>query len=283
MLVQVSAGPLCIRGVSVGGIYTCLHVPALDAVLDTGLAPRSMAAANHIFLSHGHADHAGALAALLGIRALLGKSRPPRLYLPREIAGDLQDALAAMSRLQRHPLVVHPVPMAPGDTEPLGSDLWVRALRTYHPVPSLAYEFVRRINKLRPEYRDLSGPEIAARRRRGDQLFDQVERCELAYATDTLALVLDREPSLLRSRVLVLECTFLDERKDVATARAGCHIHLDELIERADRFENEAVVLMHFSQIYRPDEVRQLLDRRCPPRLRERLVPLLPRRNSWPG
>jgi ribonuclease Z len=101
--------------------------------------------------------------------------------------------------------------------------------------------------------------------------------------TDTLVTVLDQNPDLYQTRVLVLECSFLDERKDLESSRAGCHIHLDELLERADCFQNDKVVLMHFSQIYRPDEIPDILARRCPPRLLERIVPFVPRRKHGPG
>ena len=84
-------------------------------------------------------------------------------------------------------------------------------------------------------------------------------------------------------RVLIIECTFLDERKSLEAARAGCHIHLDEMIERADRFENEHIVLMHFSQLYRPDEVARMLDARVPPALRRRIIPFAPASAHWPG
>lgn len=283
MLTRVDAGAVTIRGVSVGGIYTSLHVPELGALFDVGIAARSSAAVDHIFLSHGHVDHAGALSSLLGIRALVGKQTPPRVYLPAEIEDDLREALTAMSRMQRYELAIDAVPLRPGDEVEMKGDLRVRAFRTYHPVPSLGYQILRHIRKLRPAYRGLSGPEIRDRRRAGDDIFDTTSRTELAYATDTLVEVLDREPSLFESRTLILECTFLDDRKPRPIARAGCHIHLDELLERADRFANEALVLMHFSQIYRPPDVVSLLDERCPPALRRRIVPFVPTREHWPG
>jgi ribonuclease Z len=283
VVTEVRAGGFTFRGVSLGGIYTALHVPELHVALDAGWPLRASATARRLFLSHGHVDHAGGLPALLGVRALFGVSRPLQLHLPAEIAGPMADALAAMGAMQRHDLGVELVPMAPGDEVDLAGDLRVRAFRTYHPVPSLGYLLVRRVSKLRPELRGLSGPEIAARRRAGEAVAEASDRLELAYATDTLAVVLDREPSLYECRVLVLECTFLDGRKPLAEARAGCHIHLDELLERADRFRNEAIVLMHFSQLYRPDEVHDILARRLPDDLRARVVPFAPRGGEWPG
>jgi ribonuclease Z len=283
MVTEVQTHGLTLRGVSLGGIYTSLHVPELDSLFDVGWPLRSAATVRHLFLSHGHVDHAGGLSTLLGVRALFSHPRPLRLFLPAEIAPFMTDALAAQARMQRYPFEVDMVAMQPGDDVALRGDLHVRAFRTYHPVPSLGYVIVRRVAKLLPQLVGLSGPEIAERRRSGEVVSQHVERLELAYATDTLAVVLDREPAVLESRVLVLECTFLDERKPLADARAGCHIHLDELIERAHLFKNEALVLMHFSQLYRPAEVHQILDQRLPQELRDRVVPFAPDRDDWPG
>lgn len=283
MLTTVTAGPYTLRGISVGGVYTSIAVPELGIVFDAGSSPRSSGAIDTILLSHGHVDHIGALPALLGIRALHGKTRPPRVVMPAEIVGDLTAALAAISRLQRWPLEIEAIGMSPGDELVLRGDLRVRAVRTFHPVPSLAYVLVRRIAKLKAELAGLPGSEIAARRRAGEDVTDFDDRLELAYATDTLVSVLDHAPELLRCRVLIVECTFLDGRKTVEGARAGCHIHLDEIIERADRFENEHIVMMHVSQIYRPDEVAAVLDARVPPGLRKRIIPFVPTTTSWPG
>jgi ribonuclease Z len=283
VLTQVQTNGFTLRGVSLGGIYTSLHVPQLDSVFDVGWPLRTAASARHLFLSHGHVDHAGGLSTFLGMRALFSHPRPVRLFLPAEIAPVLTEALAALSRLQRYDLAVDLVPMMPGEEVALRGDLLVRAFRTYHPVPSLGYLIVRRVAKLLPQLRGLSGPDIAERRRRGEVVSESIDRLELAYATDTLAVVLDREPAMLESRVLILECTFLDERKPLADARAGCHIHLDELIERAHLFRNESVVLMHFSQLYRPGEVREILYRRLPEPLRSRVVAFAPQADEWPG
>lgn len=283
MLTSVTAGPYTVRGVSVGGVYTSIHVPELGVLFDTGISPRSFGAIDTILLSHGHADHIGALPALLGIRALHGKTKPPRVVMPQEIVEDLSVALAALTKLQRWPLDIEALGMLPGDEIALRPDLHVRAVRTFHPVPSLAYLLVRKVAKLRPELHGLAGPEIAARKRAGEDITEIEDRLELAYATDTLISVLDHSPELLKARVLIMECTFLDERKSIEAARAGCHIHLDEIIERADRFENEHVVLMHVSQLYRTDEVAQILDRRVPPALRKRIIPFVPAEGHWPG
>ncbi|WP_426751877.1 MBL fold metallo-hydrolase [Myxococcus sp. Y35] len=284
MMTEVKAGPYTVRGISVGGVYTSLQVPELDAVLDVGLPIRSFCGTDRIFLSHAHPDHASGLGAFLGIRGLIGKATPPRVFLPAEIEANVQDALAAMSRLHHTTMAVHTVPMRPGDEQPLGRGLFVRAFQTHHPGPSLGYQFFRRVTKLRPEYQALPPQEIATRRQAGEDLFNEVERLELAYATDTLSRVLETEPSLLDSRVLILECTFVDaSHTTVEDAQAWGHLHLDELIARADQFRNETLILMHFSQSASPEVVHATLRARLPPALSERVRVFAPETGRWFG
>lgn len=283
MLTSVSAGALTIRGISVGGVYTSLAVPELGLGFDMGMALRSFSGMDTLLLSHAHADHAGALPAFLGLRALHGRTAPLRVVLPAEVVDPLVSALTAMAELQRWPLQIAPVPMREGEKVALRGDLEVRAVKTFHPVPSLGYLVVRRIAKLKPELHGLDGPEIARRRRAGEDVVNIEERPQLAYVTDTLVNVFDHHPDLLRAPVLISECTFLDDRKSLEATRAGCHIHLDELLERADSFHNEHIVLMHFSQLYTPEEVRAILDRRLPPSLRDRVIAFAPPSGHWPG
>ncbi len=280
MLSNVQAGPYTIRGVSLGGVYTSLYVQELDAMLDVGMAPRQYASARNLFLSHGHADHVGAIGTLMGIRGL-HRIPAPRVFLPAAIADDVKATLDALAKMQRYDMAVELVPMEPGDEQPFKGNVFVRAFRTHHPVPSLGYQFVRRTQKLRPEFAAFPGPEIARRKAAGENLFYTNESLELAYATDTLLRVIDTHPSLLQTRVLILECSFLDEKKDLESSRAGCHVHLDELLERASDFQNDALVLMHFSQLYEPRMVREILTRRCPPELLKRIVPFLPTGDTW--
>jgi ribonuclease Z len=284
MLTEVQAGPYTIRGISIGGVYTSLQVPELNVVLDAGVPLRTFATTDHVFLSHGHSDHASSLGALLGIRGLVGKHSPAQVFLPAEIESAVQEALAALQRLHRSEISVETIPMLPGDTRKVYRDIWVRAFRTHHAGPSLGYQFFRRITKLKPEHQDLPGEEIGRLRREGvPGVFDEIERLELAYATDTLSKVLESAPSILESRVLILECTYLDDKRTVEETQERLHVHLDEIIARADRFQNEALVLMHFSQLYSPDHVRELIRERVPASLQERIRIFAPESNRWFG
>ncbi len=279
----VSTPRATIKGASLAGLYTSLWVPELDALLDAGHAFRRAASCSRLYLSHAHVDHVGALPSLLGMRGLMGLREPLEVYCPHAIVDPLRAGLEAFGAMHHWTLDVKLTPMAPGDEVRINRDLHVRAFATRHTVPSLGFLFLRRVKRLRPEFLELPGPEIAERRQRGEDLFTLHEHLDLAYATDTRPRVLDENPELYDVSTLILECSFLDERKSLDAARAGGHIHLDELLERAENFRNDALVLMHFSQLYKPAEVVEILDERCPPALRAIVHPLLPRtpREWW--
>jgi len=281
MLTKVSAGPVSVVGVSVGGVYTSLLVPELDTIFDVGIAPRSFVGASNVLISHGHADHVGSLGSLIGLRGL-ARLPAPTVYLPEEIKDDVEEAIRALSRTQRRPLEVPFVPMRPGVDVARG-DLWIRPFRTLHSVPSLGYALLRKVHKLKQQFLGESPAEIQARKAAGQDLFRVEDRVELAYVTDSLIDVLDSEPWLLDARVLILECTFIDERKSRQEAREKMHVHLDEIIERAETFRSTALVLMHFSQTHQPAEVHRILSQRLPEALAARVVAFAPERGNWPG
>lgn len=277
-----SLGRYTVQGASLGGLYTSLYLPELDALFDVGFAFRAGATAKRLFLSHAHLDHLGALPALLGMRGMMGGgAKALEIYCPTGIEEDLINSLKHLSTLHHWPLEVKCIPMRPGDEYQLRNDLWVRALPTFHPVPSLGYLFFERVQKLKPELNGLSGAEIKERKRRalrgeGPSVFDLQERPRVAYLTDTLIEAIKQSPEVCHAELLILECTFLSEVKPVKIARAGCHIHLDELSEIANQLANQNILLMHFSQIHKPSEVQKLCRDRLDTVLGARLELFLP-------
>lgn len=97
----------------------------------------------------------------------------------------------------------------------------------------------------------------------------------LFYTGDTDRGILETNPRVFQSEVLMIECSFIAEGHQERAARYR-HIHLDDLIEFADRFENGTIVLMHFSRRYARETIRDTLRRRCPAVLRERIRVALP-------
>ena len=285
MLTEIRTEDYTVRGASLAGLYTALHIPQLDSLFDVGLAIRRGATASRLFLSHAHLDHIGALPSLLGMRGMVaGSEFPPLdLFCPRGIEGELQSALTSLSALHHWPLKVRVLPMEPGDVLALKGQLFVRALKTFHPVPSLGYLIFERVKKLKAEYRALAGREIKVLKDQGVEIQSVIERPKVAYLTDTLPEALKHSPMALEADVLIIECTFLNDKKGVSIARAGCHIHLDELMEWAPLMKNKSVILMHFSQVHSPREISEICDQRLRPLLGDRLSLMLPPQEGKDG
>lgn len=264
-----------IRAVSVGGLETCIEIPSWKLCFDIGRCPPTAPRLPRVLFTHAHCDHMGGIVHHCATRDLL-KMSPPDYYVPAENERDFRDLLDVWRRLDRSDMPCRVVGVKPGDLLPLGAGRQARAFRAIHRVPTLGYALISNRRRLREDLRGLAGPEIARRRAAGETIDVGEEVTELAFCGDTMIEVVEREALVRTARVLVLEVTFLDERVDVEAARSKGHVHLDEVIERADLFENEAIVFTHFSARYGREEIARILDRRLPASLKDRVVPLLP-------
>ncbi len=256
----IRAGEFTVGGFSLGGVETAVVVPELRLAIDVGRGRQALVRCDHLALTHTHMDHAGGVPYLLALRQLYGMAAPT-LYVPAQAAEAFKAMLAAWEKVQRYPLGGPVIATEPGERYPIGRDTWLVPFRTYHPVPSNGYQVVRAKKRLRAEHIGRPGPELADMKRRGLVIEEIVEHAVLAVTGDTLVEVVEKQPHILEADTLVLECTFLDGRKQLADARAGGHVHLDELMPFASAFRNRQLVLSHFSQLYRADEVPGLLAR----------------------
>lgn len=73
------------------------------------------------------------------------------------------------------------------------------------------------------------------------------------------------------SKILFLECTYVDADRNVERARAWGHTHLDEIIAHAKEFKNERIVLIHFSKRYKHSHIRDIVKRKTPDILKGRI------------
>jgi ribonuclease Z len=243
---RLTFGNLSLEGVSRGGDRTWFRVHPPGLAFDVGRGALGLAGARDVFVTHGHLDHCLGLPFVLSYRARHGGG-PTRVGCPGAIAKRLEHWLRATAELEGTEYHFELVALDPGDRVPVGGDLTVEAFATLHVVPSLGYHLVRQRHNLAPAYRGLPGGELAALRARGEVLEERTEEDWLSYTGDTAVEVLDREPRLFTSKVLVIECTFLDPEHRQRAARYG-HVHLEDLAERRESFKNEHLVLCHLSR-----------------------------------
>ncbi len=271
---MIQLAGIALRARSIGGVETCIQVPGWDLAFDIGRCPHSAVHRSTVAFTHAHMDHMGGVAFHAATRALRGLA-PPRYVVPRENVAAFRDLFEVWRRLDRSRLEHELVPLGPGEALPLGPGLELRPFRSVHRVPTQGYGVWSARRRLRPEYRGLSGPEIRDLRRAGVEVTHEVWACDLAFTGDTRIEVVEREEAVRTARVLIMEVTFVDDRVSVQDCRAKGHIHLDEVVERAELFQNEAILLTHFSARYTAQEIRAALEEKLPPTLEGRVVPLL--------
>ena len=136
-------------------------------------------------------------------------------------------------------------------------------------MPSQGYTVWETRSRLRAELRDVPGAQLGELRRQGVAIDEVHEVARLSFTGDTRVEVLERTPELQHTECLVIEASFLNELVPKADAREMGHIHLDELIERAELLPKTDVVFSHFSARYGAGDVREILERRLPEGLRE--------------
>jgi ribonuclease Z len=135
----------------------------------------------------------------------------------------------------------------------------------------LGFVVWERRKKLKPEYADLSGEQIRDLRMSGQEVTAEQRFPRLAYLGDSAPQGLDDCPAMYEADVLIAEMTFVapSHRKD-KIHKFG-HLHLDDFLDRRDRFKNELIIAAHFSTRYHPTSIRTIVERRVPDMLDGRL------------
>jgi len=105
----------------------------------------------------------------------------------------------------------------------------------------------------------------------GTEVTREVRTPLLAYTGDTSPPGLDNYPPAYEARILITELSFIRPNHRREKIHKFGHIHLDDIIERADRFRNELIICGHFSTRYHPDEVRRYVAAKLPAPLKERV------------
>ncbi|KAL9272867.1 tRNase Z TRZ1-like protein [Drosera capensis] len=117
--------------------------------------------------------------------------------------------------------------------------------------------------KLRQEFAGLSGNEIKELRLSGVEITNTFTSPEVAFTGDTMGdFVVDPANSdVLKARILVMECTFLDDAITVEHAREYGHTHLAEVVKYSEMFKNKAILLIHFSARYYVEEINDAVSK----------------------
>jgi ribonuclease Z len=260
-----------IEGWSRAAVQSYWRIPELKLGFDLGAQPWDFMGTSNWFISHTHLDHVAALPVYVARRRMM-KMEPPTIYLPVEAVDDVQKLLMIMQRLDRGRQTCELVGVEAGVEIELSREHVVTTWDTVHTIPSRGYVVWERKNKLKDEFVGLPGDQIRDLRKSGVAITREVRTPLLAYTGDTSPAGLDACPAAYDAKILITEMSFYRANHRREKIHKFGHMHLDDFLERKDRFRNELIVLGHYSTRYHSDEIRQAMERKLPPELKDRVA-----------
>lgn len=264
-----------VEGFSVGGLETYIRLRELGLCFDIGRAPEESLSCGMVLFTHGHVDHMGGVISHAASRALRGMA-PATYVVPPPLAPKLEALLEIWRDIDGADLPCNIVPLGPGESLLHKRRYRIRPFRAPHFQPAQGYGIWEQRSKLREDLRGCSGSEIRAAREAGEDVNVTTEFPLVSFTGDATSDVFDEEV-VRKAKLSIFETTFVDDRVSVESAREKGHLHLDEVVLRADDFESEAILMTHFSARYNARQIQAALDQRLPAKLRSRVTPLLNR------
>lgn len=259
-LSHITIDDLELFGYSVAGEETVIAIPQLDVCFDIGKAPDQLISVSHVLLTHGHMDHAAGIAYYLSHRKFCGQSEGTLLTPPSTVE-PLKQILDGWGRLDGSRIPVKLVPVRPGDEFRIKPNLIARVFPTKHTRDAVGFCLIETRKKLKPEYADLTGPQLVALKKQGIAIDSPVEIPLVSYLGDTQYVDFAQLDYVAHSKILIAECTFFaDEHTE--RADAGRHMHIDEFAPLLERMHNEHIIITHLSLRTGIGEAKQML-RKC--------------------
>jgi ribonuclease Z len=199
------------------------------------------------------------------------KMEPPVIYLPAHAIDAVHRLLRCCVKLDRGRLPCELQPIVPGDEIEISRELVVTTSPTRHTIPSIGFVVWERRRKLKAEFSSLSGPQIRDLRLSGTEVTHEMRLPVLAYLGDSAPEGLDVCPAMYEAQVLIAEMTFVAPSHKKDKIHKHGHMHLDDFVERRERFQNEVIIAGHFSTRYHDRQIENFVRQGLPDMLDNRL------------
>ena len=250
---------LTLQGLSRAGTGSCFIVPELKICLDVAQGWPFCYPMKNFLVTHGHMDHAGGLPYIVSQRSLMHLPVAP-MYVPEEVIAPLTEIMTQWQKMEDFDYKFDLRPAMVGQDYDLSNEYFFRPFKTVHRVPSVGYVIYQRGKKLKTEFIGLSPHEISKIHAEGVEVDRKVQTPILAYTGDTQIEFIKLNPEVVKSKVLLMECTYFDDSRTVERARQWGHIHFKELLENLSEISSEKILLTHCSTKHRRSEVLHVLD-----------------------
>ena len=257
---------------SVGGHYTCVQFPHYKIAIDMGICPQAALKANTVFFTHPHTDHMSGVIYHLSTREMIGNNKQNTYVVGKEHVHAFTQMIESWRKLSHCRLQCEIVSMDIKEKYQFKQNLWMQSFRSIHRIPCQGYMLSRSKKKRKEAYQKYSGLEMAAARKRGEEIEDILSENLCVFTGDTSHHVFAQQPSILTSKILITEVTFFCDRVTPEKARKRGHLHIRDLLKYESKFQNKYIVIMHLSARYSTKEVEDLIRKTLPKHLTDRIV-----------
>ena len=152
-------------------------------------------------------------------------------------------------------------------------ELTLLVFKTFHSVPSVGYGFWQIKSKLKEEYKDLKGPQIAELRKKGVSVVEDTELPLFVFTGDTSIKLYETNTDIFTFPVIItgkivsfftntycLECTYLYEN-EIELAAKNDHICWAQLKPYVEMHPKVTFILTHFSMKYGDKEILEFFSK----------------------
>ncbi|WP_413293474.1 MBL fold metallo-hydrolase [Bdellovibrio sp. HCB185ZH] len=259
------------HGLSLSGIRTAIAMPELSLSFDVAQGFPYLLNLKKFFISHGHLDHAAGIPYIISQKAMTSQNAA-QFYMPGTLVEPMTNIMREWEKIEGHQYKFEFIPVKADDEIEINQQNYVKVFPTTHRIESFGYTLFETSKKLRADLQGKSQEDIVNLRRKGEEVNEIHHTPMVTFTGDTQIEFLNVRPWVKKSKILIMESTYLDDRKTIANAREWGHTHLDEIIPRLDEIESEQIVLIHISSRYSDAEALRLIKSRIPEKHHERIV-----------
>jgi ribonuclease Z len=271
-----------IKGFSIAALRTNFYIPELKIMLDAGLSANL--SPEYILITHNHSDHTANIPYhLYTCHKKMAIFAPAESYtrIDRYIKSaylmsldiDNEDELQVTNLYDLIPAYDGLTEIIIGEKAEIyknengeekvrykgGKPMKMEIIKCDHSVPCVGYGLTEKRLKLKDEYKHLQGKEIGALKKSGVDINFEEDFPFFCYLGDTSPKVLE-DPRLEKYVTLMIECTFIlpDEHDNSVYTK---HMHWEYLKPYVLSHPKMNFILFHFSQRYKPDEIKEFFDK----------------------
>lgn len=275
MNLKFSHANIGFEGISEGGIRTSIAIPQYSLLFDIGSIPHDKIHLENVLVTHGHLDHAAGIPYYISQRSLQ-KLKPPSIYVNEAMYENTKKIIQLYSEIEGFDYKYNLISTEANKPFPLSPNTFFKAYKTTHRIPSQGYTIFETVKKLKPEFSDLNGGELVRLKANGQNITEEKDTPLVSFSGDTQIEYVLEHKDVRESKILFLECTYVDSDRNVERARAWGHTHLDEIFYHAKEFKNEKIVLIHFSKRYKQSFIKDIVKKKTPEILKGRIHCFLP-------